>query len=44
MTIETRSSSEYLHITLAGKEGDVEEAAAAAMRTIEMINRTSANP
>jgi hypothetical protein len=29
----------YGRLTLAGREGDIDEAAAAAMRAIEIINR-----
>ncbi|QNI93888.1 carboxysome shell component [Synechococcus sp. A15-127] len=42
--VDVKAVGAFGRLTLAGKEGDVEEAAAAAMRTIEMINRTSVNP
>ena len=39
---DVKAVGAFGRLTLAGKEGDVEEAAAAAMRAIEIVNRSSA--
>ena len=40
--VDVKAVGAFGRLTLAGREGDVEEAAAAAMRAIEMVNRRSA--
>ena len=38
---DVKAVGAFGRLTLAGREGDVEEAAAAAMRAVEAINRTA---
>ena len=40
--VDVKAVGAFGRLTLAGREGDVEEAAAAAMRAIEMVNRSAA--
>ena len=40
--MDVKAVGAFGRLTLAGREGDVEEAAAAAMRAIEMVNRNAA--
>ena len=40
--VDVKAVGAFGRLTLAGREGDVEEAAAAAMRAIEIVNRSSA--
>ena len=39
--VDVKAVGAFGRLTLAGKEGDVEEAAAAAMRAVAQINRTA---
>ena len=39
--VDVKAVGAFGRLTLAGREGDVEEAAAAAMRAVEAINRTA---
>ena len=39
--VDVKAVGAFGRLTLAGREGDVEEAAAAAMRAIETVNRRS---
>ena len=39
--VDVKAVGAFGRLTLAGREGDVEEAAAAAMRAIEMVNRNA---
>ena len=39
--MDVKAVGAFGRLTLAGREGDVEEAAAAAMRAIDMVNRRS---
>ena len=39
--VDVKAVGAFGRLTLAGREGDVEEAAAAAMRAIEMVKRRS---
>ena len=39
--VDVKAVGAFGRLTLAGKEGDVEEAAAAAMRAIDLVNRRS---
>ena len=41
--VDVKAVGAFGRLTLAGKEGDVEEAAAAAMRAIDTVNRRSAH-
>ena len=40
--MDVKAVGAFGRLTLAGREGDVEEAAAAAMRAIEIVNRSAA--
>ena len=40
--VDVKAVGAFGRLTLAGREGDVEEAAAAAMRAIEIVNRSAA--
>ena len=40
--VDVKAVGAFGRLTLAGREGDVEEAAAAAMRAIDLVNRRSA--
>jgi hypothetical protein len=37
--VDVKAVGAYGRLTLAGREGDIDEAAAAALRAIELINR-----
>ena len=39
--MDVKAVGAFGRLTLAGREGDVEEAAAAAMRAIETVNRSA---
>ena len=39
--VDVKAVGAFGRLTLAGREGDVEEAAAAAMRAIETVNRSA---
>ena len=39
--VDVKAVGAFGRLTLAGREGDVEEAAAAAMRAVAHINRTA---